>query len=310
MTDFLAPRRDGEADLERALEGLRDAHAENTVRAYASAWRDWLAYAAETGIPPQVPLEPGYLLAWLSACEQRGLSTGSLRTRVAMVRNMHRYLGHPSPTDDPKVGLFMRAAGRRASQATPKTAITADILLKMLDGASLRDRAILLVGYVSGLRRSELVALRWGDLTLEGGAVVIHIRRSKTDQERVGRYVGLPRGTGELCPVDALQDLCPLPHRQPGDLVFDVSTRTIARVVQRACKRVGLNPAGYGAHSLRRGMITDARRAGVPNSQIMHQSGHKREDTLSTYTEPIRASQSPAALAVLEKLREANEKTT
>lgn len=323
MADALAPRRDGRADLERALAGLADAHAPATVRAYRSAWDDWLAYAAETGLPGTIPVESGYLLAWLSACEGRGLSMSSLRRRVGAMRAAHRFLGQRSPTDDPKVGLFLKAASRRAAERgrvrTPKRAVTGEILKRMLGtlrgSRAVRNRAILLVGYVSGCRRGELAALEWRDVTREGDGIVLLIRRSKTDQEGVGRRAGLPRGEDpELCPVRALEALWASAGSAdllapPDARVFRCSAETIANVVKRACARAGLDPADFAAHSLRRGMITEARRAGVHNAHIMHQSGHRSEAMLADYTQAVDAAENPAARAVVTGLQEKKEES-
>ena len=47
---------------------------------------------------------------------------------------------------------------------------------------SVRSRALLLVGYTGGLRRSELAALTVEDLAWVPGGAVLTLRRSKTDQ--------------------------------------------------------------------------------------------------------------------------------
>jgi site-specific recombinase XerC len=58
--------------------------------------------------------------------------------------------------------------------------------------AGLRDRALLLVGFAGAFRRSELVSLDIADLAFVPSAVVITLRRSKTDQEGQGRAIGIP----------------------------------------------------------------------------------------------------------------------
>src|SRR5690606_7389113 len=70
-----------------------------------------------------------------------------------------------------------------------------------------RDRALLLVGFAGGFRRSELVSINREDLQSVPRGLVIHLRRSKTDQEGRGEKVGIPRGSRlETCPVRALED--------------------------------------------------------------------------------------------------------
>jgi integrase len=90
---------------------------------------------------------------------------------------------------------------RRTIGAAPvrKKAATSDIVLGMVGGKGaslrdLRDRAILLIGFAGAFRRSELVALNVEDLEWTAEGVLITIRRSKTDQEGLGRKVAIPRG--------------------------------------------------------------------------------------------------------------------
>jgi integrase len=56
-----------------------------------------------------------------------------------------------------------------------------------------RDRALLLIGFAGGLRRSELVGLDLTDLEFAREGHVLTLRRSKTDQEGRGRRIGTPR---------------------------------------------------------------------------------------------------------------------
>jgi integrase len=99
---------------------------------------------------------------------------------------------------------------RRTIGAAPvrKRAATSDMVIAMsATGASLRalrDRAIILLGFAGAFRRSELVALDTEDLEEAPEGLLITIRRSKTDQEGIGRKVAIPRGE-IACPVAALR---------------------------------------------------------------------------------------------------------
>jgi integrase len=70
----------------------------------------------------------------------------------------------------------------------------------------LRDRALLLIGFAGGLRRSELAAINVIDFERVREGIVLTIRRSKTDQDGVGRKVGIPFGRTIHCPVRALEN--------------------------------------------------------------------------------------------------------
>jgi integrase len=62
-------------------------------------------------------------------------------------------------------------------------------VLGILDGpiAAARDKALLLIGFAGALRRSELAAMRFEDVTWHRKGITINLPRSKTDQEAKGR---------------------------------------------------------------------------------------------------------------------------
>ena len=70
----------------------------------------------------------------------------------------------------------------------------------------LRDRALLLIGFAGGLRRSELAAINLIDFERVREGIILTIRRSKTDQDGVGRRIGIPFGRTIHCPVRALEN--------------------------------------------------------------------------------------------------------
>ena len=70
-----------------------------------------------------------------------------------------------------------------------------------------RDRALLLVGWAGAFRRSELVGLDYGDIEHARQGVILHLRKSKTDQFGQGRKIGIPFGKGRpvFAPILVLQ---------------------------------------------------------------------------------------------------------
>jgi site-specific recombinase XerC len=69
----------------------------------------------------------------------------------------------------------------------------------------IRDRALLLIGFAGGFRRSELVGLDWADIERVRQGIVITLRRSKTDQSGEGRKIAVPFGRTRWRPVTALK---------------------------------------------------------------------------------------------------------
>ena len=182
-----------------------------------------------------------------------------------------------------------RARGTAPTQKAPLR--TADIraMLAQLPDSLLgaRDRALLLLGFAGGFRRSELVALDVADLEKATHGVTVTLRRSKTDQAGEARKVGVPRGHHpETCPAGALDGWLQAAEIDDGPVFRGVDRhgnvsprrlcdRTVARVVKRAVEATGLDPARFAGHSLRAGLATTAAEAGASERSIMEQTGHR-----------------------------------
>jgi integrase len=158
-----------------------------------------------------------------------------------------------------------------------------------------RDRALLLLGFTGALRRSELIALDVEDLEETREGLIVHIRRSKTDQESEGRKVGIPQGADQAtCPVWALEQWLQGAKIESG-AVFRVMNRHgqvlpkrlsgegVAIVVKRAVEMLGYDPGLFSGHSLRAGLATSAAAAGKGERAIMNQTGHRSVTTVRRY---------------------------
>ena len=138
-----------------------------------------------------------------------------------------------------------------------------------------RDRALLLVGFSGGVRRSELVGLDRADIEHVRQGMIVKLRRSKTDQLGQGRKIGVPNGRTRWCPVATLDAWLARSGMEDGPLFRGVdrhehvsdqrlSGEAVAIIVRERLAAAGYNPAGYSGHSLRAGFATSAAQAGVP----------------------------------------------
>lgn len=151
-------------------------------------------------------------MAW-PADGREPMAVATIARRLAAVAHEHRQTGVASPCDDPLVRETMAGIRRTlgvAPRARKRPVSTADLRAavhamgdRLID---IRDRAILLVGYAGGFRRSELVGLDVADIEERPEGLVVTIRRSKRDQQQKGREVALVYGEDpETCPVRALR---------------------------------------------------------------------------------------------------------
>ena len=294
------------AALQRAADLAAAADSPNTVRAYRSDVAQWQAWAESAGLDVY-PIGPEALAAWIGAMAAEGLAEATVRRRCAAVARLHRDQGHASPTDDGRVRRVLKGLSRAVGQKNQrrKKAITPGIVRAFMTDpqTSVRDRALLAVGFVTGMRRSELVALRWRDVDEHPDGWVITISRSKSDQAGEGAMVAVPYGTDPAtCPARALAALRAEAARDDGDRVFDVCARTVARVVKRAAQIAGHDPAAFGGHSLRAGLATVAAQAGVSLAESMAATRHKSASVAASYVRPTSAMRNAAYTAAVSSL--------
>ena len=275
------------------------ACADATRRAYASDFRDFEAWCRAVGRDP-LPASEETVLLYLTHSLQR-FKVSTVARRLAAVQDAHR----AARAGDFRGARFIRElmAGARRSRGvavSSKAALSvADLravcsrLMRFRSARAVRDRAMLAFGFSLAARRSELVALDLADLRFVARGVVVTIRRSKTDQEGRGRVVGIFHGSKPSTdPVRALRAWLFLRGRRPGPLFPGrgpggrLLPAAVSQILKRNVLAIGLDPAAYGAHSLRAGFVTAAAELGVPESLIMQRTGHRSVQTVTRYVRP------------------------
>jgi integrase len=274
------------------------ARASATLSAYASDWRDferWCADAQRRALPASEETVCLYLVARL---EDRRVST--VDRRFAAILDKHRREGAAVPSGQLVRDVMRGARRERGSAVSQKAALRPEdlrricgLLARRHSAGALRDRALLLLGFAAGMRRSEIVALDLADVQFRRRGVLLRIRRSKTDQEGRGRDVGVFSGSrAQSCPVRALKAWLYVRGRAPGALFpgrgasGHLVPAMVGQVVKKGVRLIGLDPAGYGAHSLRAGFVTAAAEAGMPETLIMQRTGHRSVQTVAKYVRP------------------------
>lgn len=293
----------------------------NTAKAYAS---DLAKFKAWGGVIPSTPK----LLARYIAHGAASLKPSTLTRQLAAIANAHNAKGLHSPTSSPLVRSTLRGIRRtlgcRQKQALPVTPAMVHRIAKadphhsQLQNA--RDRALLLLGFAGGFRRSELCALRLGDVSIARRGAVVQLRGSKTDPFAKGRNVAIPYSVTSYCPVEALKRWIKLQRRlleasssdespdefplfsgidKHGHLRRGLNAASIGSILLRRMRACGLDTAGYSSHSLRAGLVTSAAKAGVPIWAIRRQTGHRSDLTVQRYIRNLRPFESNAAAGLL-----------
>lgn len=287
-----------------AAHGYRvNARSANTLRAYASDWKQFARWCDERGAEP-LPARPEAVATWLAALALAGKAGSTISRHAAAIAWYHRRAGQVAPQHRDSRGVITDTlAGIRRTQcfrpSAKKSAITAEDLGRMIAAAegqgtrAVRDRAVLALGMAAALRRSELVALQLADVELVKEGLKLTIRQSKTDQEGTGQVIAVPSGK-LLKPVDLLKAWLDLRGGGVGPLFLQIdpqgrltkkpmSDRSVARMIQRYAGKIGLDPAMVGGHSLRAGFLTEAARNKASLSKMQEVSRQKKVEVLLGY---------------------------
>ncbi len=293
------------ADLEeRARDYAAAAHAPATLRAYASDLRSFAAWCRPLGIV-SLPAEPRTVALYLAALADADRRPSTIGRALTAINIAHVRAGFPAPREAAHVRDAWRGVRRMLGVAPRQKApllvedlrAVATALPSTLRG--IRDRAILVLGWAMGARRSEVVALEVADLRLTAEGFEVVIRRSKTDQEGEGHKLGVPFGsTPATCPVRTVLAWKAAAGIEAGPLFRSLKNgrptsrpldgRDLARIVKAAAERAGLAAGELAGHSLRAGLITQAARQGKAERDIMRHTGHRSAATLRRY---IRAAE-------------------
>jgi site-specific recombinase XerD len=311
------------AQLAESARDYADAGmAANTRRAYAGDWRDFDGWCADMGVT-SLPASAETVALYLTD-RATSVSVATLGRRLAAIRTAHKTADAPVPTSGALTQVWAGIRRSHGRPPAPKRAMLLDDVRKAVQAmpntlAGKRDRALLLVGFGGGLRRSELAAIEIegpdaGPVRLRfvGGGLEIHLHRSKADQEGRGAVVAIPHGSRlDSCPVQAVKAWLADATIKAGPVFRGVdrwgtvggtaiTPYAVALVVKAAAERIGLDAEAFAGHSLRAGLATSAAANDAPAHVIMQHMRHARFETTKRYIrEGERFTRNAASMAGL-----------
>ncbi len=290
------------------------ADAPATLRAYAADYKRFTEWCAQHGFTA-TPVTPETVGAYLAAAGA-GFAMQTLRRRVAAIARASALGGYPLDTKHPAIRETLRGIARKHGQPSRRAAAltTAEIkrLCEVCDPSltGLRDRALLLLGFASALRRSELVGLDVAHIKWTREGMTLLIERSKTDKAGEGVEIAIPHGRSEqTCPVLALKAWLTAGKIKSGPLFRKVnrggrvqagrfSTDAVRQILLKRAAQAGLKGSRLepiSPHGMRAGFVTTAYRNGVPDEEIMGHTRHRSLTTMRSYVRRAKLSGSSPA---------------
>jgi site-specific recombinase XerD len=287
--------------VDRAKVRAAEAKSKNTKRAYRSDWKSFETWCIGNSVAA-LPAAPEVVAAYVTHLAEVGRKTSSIDRALVSISQAHKMSGHnPSPTSSAAVRETLKGIKRHLGTApNQKAPLLVEHLTRIVEllGDSLkdkRDKALLLVGFAGGFRRSELVALDLEHVEFVAQGAVINLIRSKTDQEGRGRKVGIPFGRRPItCPIRALRAWLEASDITSGPLFRSVTRhgylspkrlcrKSVALIIKRVTDLAGYDSRQFSGHSLRAGLATAAAQAGKSERVIMATTGHRSEKMVRRY---------------------------
>jgi integrase len=306
----------GSGTLDRLIDTARGyaeaSTAENTNKAYAADWKHFTRWCRLRGTDPLPPSPEmvGLYVADLAAATGTApaLSVSTIERRLSGLAWNYTQRGFTLNRKDRHIATIL--AGIKRKHARPpvqKEAILPEDIQAMVatlpyDLRGLRDRAILLIGFAGGLRRSEIVSLDvHKDDTPDSGGWIEIMKQGVllTLNAKTGwREVEIGRGSSDqTCPVHALEqwlhfakiDFGPVFVRCSRDgkraLETRLSDKHVARLIKATVLKSNVRAdlpeakrlAMFSGHSLRAGLASSAE---VDERYVQKQLGHSTASEL------------------------------
>jgi site-specific recombinase XerD len=273
------------------LDNIRSSKSANTIRAYKSDFNHFLEFCKKNNFK-SLPADPKIVSFYITHLSSNS-KVSTLKRRLASISVIHKIKGHYIDIKHPliienlmgiqrKKGVFQKSKNPILINEL-KEIINVIEKLEKNEKRKARDKALILIGFSGGFRRSELVSIENEDLEFTKDGVKIFIKRSKTDQSGEGMIKAIPYFKDKnFCPIYFLKEWIDISKINKG-LIFDISDKMVAILIKKYLFTAGFDPKKYSGHSLRSGFATVAAESGADEKSIMTMTGHKTTQMVRRY---------------------------
>ena len=238
-----------------------------------------------------MPSEPKILTLYLTHLS-KSTKFSTLKRRLASISVIHKLNGHYLDTKHPIITENLlgikRVKGSHQKAKNPILISNLKTIIKVIDQDKneknkIKNKALLLIGFSGGFRRSELVSIEIDDVEFVTEGVKIFVKRSKTDQSGEGMTKGIPYFSNpNFCPVVSLKNWIKKGEIKSGK-IFSMSDKNVALIIKKYVAIAGLDKNKYSGHSLRSGFATSTAELGAEERSIMAMTGHKTTQMVRRY---------------------------
>ena len=272
------------------IKNLKNSKAHNTLRAYQADFNDFTNFCNTNGFS-SLPTDPKIVALYLTHLSSFS-KFSTLKRRLASIKVIHKLKGHYIDTKHPVISENLMGIKRKlgVKQLSKKPILISDLKLivqAIIDDKNehkkIQNKALILIGFAGGFRRSELVSIEREDIDFVDEGVKINIRKSKTDQTGIGMTKAIPYFDNKIfCPVISLNEWINYAKISNGK-IFNISDKSVALIIKKYTLIAGLDNTKYAGHSLRSGFATSTAETGADERSIMAMTGHKTTQMVRRY---------------------------
>lgn len=256
--------------LEELLEKIKDElrlrnYSRKTIDAYLTCLSDYFKYIKNVTKNPDVALIKKYLLEK----QDKGQSSQTINLYLNAIKYFYREIfKSPTPIDI----KFAKTSSKLPIVLSRKE------IEKIIEAIkNEKHRLLISLSYGSGLRVSEAVNLKVGDVNLD--ELTLHLKAAKGDKDRL-----------TIFPEKLKADLAELTALQHGnEYLFEserggkLTERTAQKVFENALQKTGIQKDAT-FHSLRHSFATHLLENGVDVRYVQSLLGHQNIRTTQLYT--------------------------
>lgn len=307
-------------EKQKLSANLSNARSENTRKNYMGAWDKFTKWCETESVNP-LPSEPWQVALYVDYLNESGYKESTLNTAVSAIQAMHADNGSTVSLFKHHIVKSTLTACKRAmvddgrSTVNKPAVFTEQLMKDMLALCSntlsgIRDKAMLALGFNTGMRASEISELLPSDIEFDAHGMTVNIRHSKGDQFGKGEsfYIqALAPVHADLCAVHNMKrwlearasveavlradtpiffalrkGVQPYPYTDNKGVISGLSRQAITKVVRGYANRLSIS-GNYSAHSLRHSFITLAFSKGIQSNRIAKVTRHKNQRVLQGY---------------------------
>ena len=274
------------------INNIQSSKSLNTLRAYKSDFNHFSNFCKKNNFKA-LPADPKIVSFYITHLSSNS-KVSTLKRRLASISIIHKIKGLYIDIKHPLIIENLMGIQRKLGvfQKSKKPILINELkeIIKTIESTEkskikrIRNKALILVGFAGGFRRSELVNIKLDDLEFTKEGLKIFIQRSKTDQSGEGMTKAIPYFKNKnLCPVISIKNWIEIIKNKTNSLVFDISDKLVSVLIKKYLQIAGFDKTKYSGHSLRSGFATVAADHGADEKSIMNMTGHKTSSMVRRY---------------------------